>query len=101
MFRLILVLLIIGALAWCGATVNLGQRTLFGHLRAVWSTPEANQLKDDLKRKAGPAAEKLRRGVEAGVREVTRERDDAGSRDAGAITRDGGADVLDAGVPGR
>jgi hypothetical protein len=69
--RFLVALVLIGTLAWCGATVNLGKRTFFGHVRAIWSTPEARDMKNDLERKAGPAARKLKRGVEAGVRAAT------------------------------
>jgi hypothetical protein len=71
-FRLLIAIAIVGLLAWCGATVNLGKRTFFGHVRAIWATPEAQDMKEDLKRKAGPAAEKVKRGVEAGFREAAK-----------------------------
>ena len=73
MLRFLIALVLVVALAWCGATVKLGKRTFFGHVKAVWSTDEAQDMKEGIKEKAGPAAEKLKRGVEAGYREATRD----------------------------
>jgi hypothetical protein len=39
------------AVVWFGVTVELGQRTLFGHLRAIGGTAEAHQLWDGTKEK--------------------------------------------------
>jgi hypothetical protein len=55
-----------GALAFCGATVKLGNRTFFGHVRAIWHTSEAQDLKNGVKQTAGPAAARLKKGIEAG-----------------------------------
>ncbi len=79
MIRFLVILVLLGMFVWFGATVNLGKRTFFGHISAVWSTPEAKDMTQDIKDKAGPAAKKLKRGVEAGVREVTRDDVDAGT----------------------
>jgi hypothetical protein len=76
-FAIIVVLLILGA------TVNLGKRTFFGHVSAIWKTNEAQDMKEGIKDKAAPAAEKLERGVKAGYREATKP-DDAGSGPASA-----------------
>jgi hypothetical protein len=75
--RFIVTLVLVSMLAWCGATVKLGKRTFFGHVGAIWSTDEAQDMKEGVKEKAGPAAEKLKRGVEAGYREATKEEADA------------------------
>lgn len=75
MIRFFVVLVAVVALTWCGATVKLGKRTFFGHVGAVGSTDEAQDMKEGVKEKAGPAAEKLKRGVEAGYREATKDVD--------------------------
>ena len=49
MLRLLVFLAFAGALAFCGATVKLGNRTLFGHVRAIWATDEAQELKQGVK----------------------------------------------------
>jgi hypothetical protein len=36
---------------WFGLTVDLGDHTLFGHIRAIGSTPEAKQLGEGIKTK--------------------------------------------------
>ena len=77
MFRAIFWLIIIGVFIWFGATVKLGKRTLFGHVHAVWATPEAQDMKNGIEEKAGPVVNKVERGVKAGYREATRG-DDAG-----------------------
>lgn len=78
MIRFLLTLIILVALVVAGATVKLGKRTFFGHVAAIWKTDEAQDMKEGIKEKAGPAAEKLERGVKAGYREATRE-DGSGS----------------------
>ena len=70
MIKLIIYLLIAGALVYCGATVKLGNRTFFGHVRAIWHTEEMQELKHGIEDKAGPTADKLKRGAEAGYREI-------------------------------
>ena len=59
MIRLLVFLAIAGVLAFCGATVPLGKRTFFGHVKAIWSSEEMTELKDGVKESAGPAADKL------------------------------------------
>lgn len=61
--RFLVFLLIAGGLAFCGATVPLGKKTFFGHVRAIWATEEMNELKDGVK----PGVERVKRGVKAGV----------------------------------
>ncbi len=66
-----------GALAFCGATVKLGNRTFFGHVRAIWHTDEAQELKDGVEDTAGPAAKRLKKGIEAGYNAMTDDARDA------------------------
>jgi hypothetical protein len=73
--RLLVWLALIGAFAFLGATVKLGNRTFFGHVRAIWHTEEAQDLKEGVKDKAGPAANRVKRGIEAGYNAM---KDDAG-----------------------
>jgi len=63
--KLIIYLLIGGALAFCGATVKLGDYTFFGHVRRIWHTDEVQDLKHGVEDKAGPTVDKLKRGGEA------------------------------------
>lgn len=81
MIRWILILAIAGVLAYCGATVNLGKRTFFGHVRAIWHTEEVQDLKQGLEEKAGPTVDKLKRGAKAGYDEATK-KDGSGSATA-------------------
>ena len=76
MIRLLVFLALAGALAFCGATVKLGNRTFFGHVRAIWHTDEAQDLKKGVSDKAAPAAGKMKKGIEAGYNAMTD--DDAG-----------------------
>ena len=71
MIRLILWLALIGAFVWAGSTVMLGKRTLFGHVRAIWHTEEMQELKDGVKETAGPTVQRVKRGVEAGLKAVS------------------------------
>ena len=82
MIKLIIMLLIAGALAYCGATVKLGKRTFFGHVQAIWKTDEVQDMKDGFKEKAGPTMDKVERGVKKGIEEATK--DDKGSAGSGS-----------------
>jgi hypothetical protein len=76
MIRLLVFLALAGGLAYCGSTVKLGSRTFFGHVRAIWATDEVQDLTEGVKEKAAPAADRVKRGVEAGYKAMV---DDAGS----------------------
>ncbi|HSK05572.1 MAG TPA: hypothetical protein VK932_30200 [Kofleriaceae bacterium] len=80
MLRLLVYLALAVGIAYCGATVPLGKRTFFGHVKAIWATPEAQELKDGVKESAGPAADRVKRGIEKGVEAATE--DEAGSGSA-------------------
>jgi hypothetical protein len=67
MLKLIVTLAIVCLLAYCGATVKLGNKTFFQHVKAIWATEEVKELKDGIEEKAGPTADKLKRGVKAGI----------------------------------
>ena len=84
MIRLFIWLVLAVALVWCGATVKLGKRTFFGHVSAIWSTPEAQDMKNGIEEKAGPVVNKVERGVRAGYREATNDDGGAGSGSASA-----------------
>lgn len=71
MIRLLFYLALALGLAYCGATVPLGKRTFFGHVKAIWATAEVQELKEGVKEKAGPAARSVRRGIEKGVEAAT------------------------------
>ena len=74
--RFLTCVVLVVALVWFGTTVRLGNRTMFGHLRAIWSTDEAQEMKRGVEQSARPMVERVKRGVEAGVREASK--DDAG-----------------------
>ncbi len=82
MIRLIIFLALAIGLAYVGATVKLGKRTFFGHIRAIWATEEVQDLKHGVEEKAGPAVEKVKRGVKAGIEAA--DKDDVGSGSAGS-----------------
>lgn len=94
MLRMLVFLTFVAVLAFFGATVKLGQRTFFGHISAIWSTDEAQDMRKGLEEKAGPALDRVKRGVEAGIKAAARndggpvEGSDAGPPDA-PLTPDG------------
>lgn len=53
LFKLMFVLAGLAAMAWFGFTVKLGERTLFEHVRAIWKTPESQDLLRGTKEKVG------------------------------------------------
>lgn len=73
MLRLLVTLVILGTLVVIGATVPMGKRTFFGHVRAIWQTDEARDMRDGVGEKTAPVVDRVKRGVEAGYREATRE----------------------------
>jgi hypothetical protein len=80
MMRFLVYLAIVIVLAYVATTVPLGKRTLVGHIRAIWHTEEVQELKDGVKEKAGPAVDRLERGVKAGYHAATND----GSGSAGS-----------------
>jgi len=71
MIRFLVYLAIAVCLVYVAITVPLGKRTFVGHVRAIWHTDEVQQLKDGVKDKAGPAVDRLERGVKAGYKAAT------------------------------
>ena len=65
LIRSLITLALIGGFVVCGATVPLGDRTLFGHIQKIWQSEEAQGLVDGVKEKSGPVFERIKRGVEA------------------------------------
>ena len=66
MFRLIRFLLSLAMLAafvWFAVSVPLGKHTLWGHLKAIFSTREAKDLADGTKEEAQKVADKVRLGL--------------------------------------
>lgn len=79
MIRLLVKLAILAALIWAAFTIPLGDKTLVGHIKAIWSSPEAQDLKKGVKETAGPAADRVKRGIEAGYHAMTTDAPTAGS----------------------
>lgn len=77
--RFIVTLAALIALVWAGATVKVGKHTFFGHVRAIWHTEQVQDLKEGVKEKAGPAVDRVKRGIEAGYHAM---KDDGGSTGA-------------------
>ena len=71
MIRFLVYLAIAIGLVWFATTVPLGKHTLVGHVRAIWHTEEVRDLRQGVKDKAGPAVDRLERGVRAGVKAAT------------------------------
>jgi hypothetical protein len=63
MLKLLLGLAGFLAFAWFGATVKLGDRTLFGHMHAIGTTKESQELVDGTKQVAGPLVDDVRRRI--------------------------------------
>lgn len=88
MIRFFVSAVVLAALVWFATSVPLGSRTLWGHLSAIWATPEAKGMREGIKEATGPAVEKVKRGTEAGIKAAV---DDAGEGDrAGGDRRESG-----------
>lgn len=81
LIRSLITLAILGSLVYCGAKVELGERTFFGHVSQIWSSEETQDLVEGVKEKGEPVLDTIERGVKAGYREMTR--DDAGPDSSG------------------
>jgi hypothetical protein len=79
MIRLIVFLALAAGFVWFGSSVQLGKRTLFGHVRAIWATEQVQDLKHGVEEKAAPAVDRVKRGVKAGIEAATGDDDGSGS----------------------
>ena len=73
LIRSLITLVILVAIVYVGATVKLGERTLFGHVSRIWASDETQDLVEGVKETSGPVMEKVKRGVEAGFEEAKKE----------------------------
>jgi hypothetical protein len=73
MIRFLVLCALVLAFIWFGSSVPMGKRTLFGHIKAVWATDEAQEMKRGVEEGTKPVLDKVKRGVEAGYREATRD----------------------------
>jgi hypothetical protein len=71
MIRFLVYLVIVIGVVYFATTVPVGKRTLVGHVRAIWHTEQVQDLKQGVKEKAGPAVDRLERGVNAGYKAAT------------------------------
>lgn len=83
MIRLLVFLALAAGFVWFGSSVQIGKRTLFGHVRAIWATEQVQDLKHGVEEKAGPAVDRVKRGVKAGI--------EAASGDDGSAAGSGSA----------
>lgn len=86
MIRFIVLLVIALFVIWFSTQVKLGDYTCLGHMRRIWNSEETKDLRDgvkekatsegtkemvhDIKEKTAPVVDKVKRGVEAGVKEA-------------------------------
>jgi hypothetical protein len=73
LLRTLMFLVVATAFVYVGATVTLGNRTLFGHIGNIWAADETQELVDGVKQASGPAVDKVKRGFEAGLEEARRD----------------------------
>jgi hypothetical protein len=67
LLRLVFVLGGLGVAIWFGATVKLGDRTLFEHVQAIWKTHESQELVRGTKGKMGDLVDRATDRVVKGV----------------------------------
>ena len=65
-------LVVFGAVALFAVKVPIGDFTLVGHFSRIWKAEATKDLVDSLKEESGPAIDRMRRGVEAGLDEANR-----------------------------
>jgi len=65
MIKRVIFVSVMAVACYLGATANLGERTLYGHLQNIWDSEEMIEMRDDLA-KLGPASLAVQRpGVSA------------------------------------
>ncbi|MCP4448307.1 MAG: hypothetical protein GY811_23650 [Myxococcales bacterium] len=67
LIRSLLSLSILALFIVVGATVPVGDRTLFGHVSNIWAADETQELVDGVKESSGPLVDRVKRGVQAGL----------------------------------
>jgi hypothetical protein len=89
MLRLLKLVLLLGLVAgfiWFGSTVELGRRTLFGHIRNIWQTHESQELVDGAKGKVEDLVDRASVKVSKGVgKSVTAPATSRGEEQAEAV----------------
>jgi hypothetical protein len=67
LLKLVLYLALLAGFIWFGASVQLGTRTLFGHIQNIWKTHESQELVDGAKGKVGDLVDRASDKVSKGV----------------------------------
>lgn len=70
LIRTLVALVALSAMAYCGATVDLGDHTFFEHVGRIWRTDETQQLVRGVQEESGPVVDRVKRGIEAGLDEA-------------------------------
>jgi hypothetical protein len=90
--RLLFYLGVMVAFVWFGATVELGNRTLFGHIQNIWKTHESQELLDGTKGKVGElvnrASDKVVKGVGKNVNNPANSRGESADQPGAAPMED-------------
>lgn len=94
MIRLLVFLALAAGFVWFGSSVQIGKRTLFGHVRAIWATEEVQDLKNGVEQKAAPAVDRVKRGVKAGIEAASGD-SGSGSGSAGSASAGSGSAVAE------
>jgi ABC-type uncharacterized transport system permease subunit len=68
MIRFLFSLLVLAIVVWFATMVPLGNRTLWGHIRAISETREAKDFANGTRKEAKKVADQLLAGADAGVR---------------------------------
>jgi hypothetical protein len=85
LLRLVVYLALIAAFVWFGTNVELGNRTLFGHISNIWKTHESQELMDGTKGKVGDLVDRASDRVVKGMgKGVTAPASSRGEEQAGA-----------------
>jgi hypothetical protein len=75
LIRTLITVVVLATLGYCGATVELGNHTFFGHVARIWRSPETQEMVEGVKEKSGPTLDKVKRGVQKGLEEASRDHD--------------------------
>jgi hypothetical protein len=70
--RTIVSVIVVAVLLYFCATVKLGERTFFGHIKNIWSADETQDMVKGIKESSGPMVDRMQRGVKAGLEEARR-----------------------------
>lgn len=94
MIRNLVTLIVVLGIIAMATTIPFGKHTLWAHMQRIWGAEETQELVDEVKVKSRPMVDSVKRGVNAGLEEMTKSRD-GGVDDDGGVVPDVGREIAE------